>query len=755
MKYMHSFLLFFLFAFPAWVLWNDPAHYERTPASFASSSCRELIENLSDINVAGNARRVRAAFGLTDATIGNGKLLQFGFESEYGLSEIDKIVSIYGPHADLGISSDQWFAMPVAERSQWVRDNIRQLFPESRKAGKLVKLKNQSGFGFLPEALIQDDTGNLEFVIRPFNTYEEWFRAVKKINQKFGAGSMQATVSAPPESFFGQLEGMNKALSVNEKIGMFNFYSDYDILQKLNAGHLRYQDDQSLSVARNFEHPFLGPMTNTKQRQLHTMLRGNANGQRYDVESLSQISELESSFKYVGGTTYRPDIVGKDRVILEVRDAHKNFSLLNDRVLRSLFFMQHGTKGFDKLKDLKSFHFTDDFQKLPKEVRDELARLFPNKANPNYQYTAAEKKSLDVFRNFAYPMRDWSDHLSSLNAVAIADQVESAQAAYKSKLSDIVTRLKAQSISDDDAAREIQAALAEFSHSSGLAKAFENYEENVIFAGTNNRAFNEFVREATIEAGPLADSFPEKIWAGELKDRVDLLMQRYPDRIKKFDGIKFQFNNQPGGRRDVIAISLNGLDDEAKQALINDYLAAVSENTVSFPLSEQAGHLYTRVGNRSYDFLGSIDADPYPLPYSNRLESFVELESDEFMRLRTYVDNAKENTDDVVGDFTMGGAADGTNGTLTNNVPTTGGHNCTSWMCTAPIGDGGESLHQLTGAPVSHNVHTNPGWWSSWLSNYAQRDRVPFLVYLSNDSVDDVTQRFSDPNSFQWNFGEH
>ncbi len=755
MRQLQYLLLFFLFAFPAWVFWQDPGRHERAPANFASNSCRELIESISNINVAGRARVVRAAFGISDATVANGKHLQFGFESEYGLSEIDKIVNVYGPHPDLGISSEQWFAMPAAERAQWVRENVQQLFPQTRQPGKLIKLKNQSGFAFLPEALIQDDTGNIEFVIRPFDTYEEWFRSVRKLNQKFGTGSMQATVSAPPESFFGLLNGMDKTLSVNEKIGMFNFYSDYDILQKLNAGHLRYQNNPALKVANNFEHPFLGPMTNTKQRQLHTMLRSNANGQRYDQASLSAISDMDNSFKYIGGTTYRPDIVGRERVILEVRDAHKNFSILSDRVLRSLFFLEQGTKGFDKLKDLKSFHLADYFQKLPKDIRDELARLFPNKATPGVAYTEAEKRSLDVFRNFAYPMRDWSAHLDALNVPQLSPQVADAQALYKDKLSDIVARVRAGNIDDDHAAREIHAALAEFSHGSGLAKAFEDYEENVIFSSRTSSAFNDFVREATIEAGPMAHSFPEKIWSGPIKERADLLLQKYPNRIKKFERIKFNFNGQPGGRRDVYAISLGGLSEEKKADLINDYLAAVSENSISFPLSEQAGHLYTRFGNKSYDFLGGLDADAYPMPWSNRLETFVELEADEFMRLRTYMQNADDNVDEVIGDFTMSGATDGTNGLLTNNRAINGGHNCTSWICTAPIGDGGEALHELTGAPLANNLHTNPGWWSSWLSNYAHRDRIPFLFYLSNDPIDDVTHRFSNPDNFDWAFGEH
>src|SRR5690606_25591161 len=151
--------------------------------------------------------------------------------------------------------------------------------------------------------------------------------------------------------------------------------------------------------------------------------------------------------------------------------------------LRSLYFMQHGTTGMDRLKNLKSFDPFGDFEKFPADVQEELTRLFPNKANPNYQYDPELKKSLDVFRNFAYPMRDWSEHLEAFGKTEISEQVQRAQDAYKQKLSDIVGRVRAGSIDDNQAANEVQGALAEFSNSSGVAKAFEDYEDTVVFGG--------------------------------------------------------------------------------------------------------------------------------------------------------------------------------------------------------------------------------------------------------------------------------
>jgi len=784
LKYLNIFLVAFLFVFPTWVYWHEDGSVQRTPANFGSDSCRELIQRLSNVNLNSPARVMRPAFGFTDEAAAQGKHLQFGFESEYMLSELDGIVTVYGPKAEFGISEADWFNMPVAERSQWVRDHIKDLFPQSRTEGGLVRLKRDADMDFLPDSLIFDDTGNVEFVLDPFDTFEEWYHSIQKLNRTFGEGSQQATISTPPDSFFGRnIEGVDPSKVLDEKIGFFNYYSDYDILQKLSAAARRYEEDPTKRVTRNFEHPFLGPMTSKKQEILHSMLRGNAIGEKYEADRLQRIAGWENSFKYTGGTVYRPDILGERRVIMEVRDAHKNFPLLADRLLRSLYFMQHGTGGMDQLKGLKNFDPFADFEKFPIEVQEELTRLFPNKANPNYDYDPELKKALDVFRNFAYPMRDWSDHLEAFGKTEISDQVRQAQDAYKEKLRAIVGRLRAQEIDDSVASNEIQGALAEFSNSSGIAKAFADYEDEVVFGGNRGVAFNQFVREATIEAGALASSFPEKIWSGPLKERVTLLQQKFPQMMKKMEGVSFSYNNSSGGSRDIFVVSLKDLSQQQKEAFFKEYYEAVSENTVSFPLSSGAGHLYTRLGNKTYDFLSGLSARAYPLPSSKRLETFMELEPDEFMRLRLYVENGTENSQKTIGGFGYQGVERETVGMLNDNrpgsvnpnppnrfqqiinrvlnrgdgtyTPTGEAHNCTSWLCTAPIGDNGEAIHDLAGAPRSHRIHTNPGWWTSWLVNYGKRDRMPFAFYFTDEGLEEATSSIGQAGKLDWNFDTH
>jgi hypothetical protein len=121
-------------------------------ASFASPACRNLILRLSNISLDQSQGVVRPSFGLNSTNIAEKKHLQFGFESEYTLREIDQIVEVYGPDVRLGVSKEQWLEMPISERSQWVRDNITALFPTSRQEGNFVRLVQEPDMEFFARA---------------------------------------------------------------------------------------------------------------------------------------------------------------------------------------------------------------------------------------------------------------------------------------------------------------------------------------------------------------------------------------------------------------------------------------------------------------------------------------------------------------------------------------------------------------------------------------------------------------------------
>jgi hypothetical protein len=67
--------------------------------------------------------------------------------------------------------------------------------PENALDAGLVKIVNEPGYDFLPQTLVHDSTGNIEFVLDPTNTLELWEKQVKLLNERFGTGSMQGVVT--------------------------------------------------------------------------------------------------------------------------------------------------------------------------------------------------------------------------------------------------------------------------------------------------------------------------------------------------------------------------------------------------------------------------------------------------------------------------------------------------------------------------------------------------------------------------------
>ena len=103
----------------------------------------------------------------------------------------------------------------------------------------------------------------------------------------------------------------------------------------------------------------------------------------------------------------------------------------------------------------------------------------------------------------------------------------------------------------------------------------------------------------------------------------------------------------------------------------------------------------------------------------------------------------------------MGGATGLTRGQLDNNRPVSGAHNCTSWICTAPIGEGGSDIISMVRGERSYNIHTNPGWWQSFISVSAPRARVPFHVRWTDQSLEEISETVKPGERMPWDFNEH
>lgn len=146
------------------------------------------------------------------------------------------------------------------------------------------------------------------------------------------------------------------------------------------------------------------------------------------------------------------------------------------------------------------------------------------------------------------------------------------------------------------------------------------------------------------------------------------------------------------------------------------------------------------VGNRIFD-LSSESFRENSIDYLGRrlLQPIVALRPEEELRLRFYIDQIIRDRDGVLGKFDYYGPSEPIrDGVLRQNRSDTGGHNCASWICLAPIGAQRMPLSQLVGAHEGLEVFNNPGWWNYFLTGAASVDRIPLIVYWTPRPLDEV-----------------
>ncbi len=782
-------------------------------AAAEGDPCIRLYANLSQTGTIESANEVAARFtptkrfphGLEGQ---DGKHFMFGFESEFTLNEIDGIVNLYRP-TDAIMSKDQWLAMSVKERKDFVKNNLKTLFPSTRKEGNFVLFSENPEHAFLPKHMIMDDTGNMELVMSPVDTYEEWFKNVSVVNRDMGAGSMQATVSLPKESFFKTVSEKTKTetlpwyrklfqraksepIPVNPAettLGYTKFYAELDVLEKLVNGHQRYLADPNELVTKSFNHPYLGPFTAQREARLRAALEKEASGTPISEGSRKVWGKYDSSPKFFGGTTYRPDIASEaGRATMEIRDAHKNFDLLNQRLQRAIYHLSHDRAEFMPAAQRPAFNHTEEFEKFSAPTKKMLEDLFPNRAIPGEVYDEVNREAVNVFKNFAYPLRDWEPILKLVGASPeLRTKVIRAQNEYKLSINVIqheydyaLARLQSRSTGEELAqsiaelkrktAVNVQASLAKFANDSQIYPAMKSYETNLVYARSPGSGFENMVREMDANAGVFSQYFPDRVMIGSLEARAEFFKSLYPDRVKILKDQKLTGGSDRyairGGTKDIVVVSLFGLNQQEIAELNKNYIKVFSEGLVAFPLGENAGHLYTRAGNATFDFINRVKTNPFDLnkTSSDKLENLFLLNANEQKNLHQYFVNAEKDSRKVLGDFNYDGEKSSRiPGSTIDKNKSSRGHNCTSWVCTAPIGEDGKSIQQLVGAG-NIEVGSNPGWWGSWLgaSSRATDDsenfkaRSPMAVFFTKERLDlSIAQRTDSGNNFNWDFGAH
>ncbi|MEM7645282.1 MAG: hypothetical protein AAF203_00100 [Pseudomonadota bacterium] len=209
------------------------------------------------------------------------------------------------------------------------------------------------------------------------------------------------------------------------------------------------------------------------------------------------------------------------------------------------------------------------------------------------------------------------------------------------------------------------------------------------------------------------------------------------------------------GERDLLFVSLHGLTDDQKDKVLRSF-DKHRHNWISFPIKERSKHLMVRFRNNIYNFgywpipwFSQFRVWPSRLPQRATIETVTYLENQEKDRLKNYIENIRRHKRKTIGKFHNDGYQK-TNNTLVNNRTEKRGHNCTSWIATAPISEESKSFMEELGADRSFNIGTNPGWWSAWL--LSQSERSTFAIYWDTQPLEKMKKRIGEEGYFEWDF---
>jgi hypothetical protein len=212
--------------------------------------------------------------------------------------------------------------------------------------------------------------------------------------------------------------------------------------------------------------------------------------------------------------------------------------------------------------------------------------------------------------------------------------------------------------------------------------------------------------------------------------------------------------------RKLLVVSTHGLGPDELEELRKNYLDSFGRAHVSFPLKERAKHLLTRIDSRVFNFgrfvvnwLPQFRRKSYQVPRSRVLEVVLRLSGQEDARLQEYLGNILRSRSATIGKFRMEGHQY-TNGLLDDNVTLKGGHNCSSWIATAPLGEK-QALLELLGGDRALEIGTNPGWWTNWLAATASDERVPVILHWTHEPLGQALAKIQPGENFSWDFNRH
>lgn len=238
-------------------------------------------------------------------------------------------------------------------------------------------------------------------------------------------------------------------------------------------------------------------------------------------------------------------------------------------------------------------------------------------------------------------------------------------------------------------------------------------------------------------------------------EKLSSFLEKHPGHARLVEGVPFKKKPESSKNtslRPVLALSFHGLADQEKERLLADYRELMTGPFVSFYLWERTTHLFLQNDGKFYDF--GFWVIPFfgrelktkfyrfrdreiKLPNSRRLEPVVAVNAAEKANLAAYTANLfRLGYRKMLGPYFDPGSQASV-GKLDDNRGNPG-HNCTSWITTAPIGENNECFIELLGTTRGHQIGTNPGWWAHWMLYFATPERVPLVIYWSPEPMADI-----------------
>lgn len=505
-----------------------------------------------------------------------GELITFGFEAEFEIESSEALLQLYQPRPSLCPDWESWGA---TQRFAW----IRSLFPDPHSEEfdlPLHRNSQRTDLEFLPEELFVDSDGNIEIVSPPTSDLESLWNQLERLEDACGAPLLQVTVSVPRAPLLdrpGGLESLD---------GFLSFHQLLDTFERMATGHRLYLQEPDREVLLPFLHPWLGPPTRGKHAFLRTYLEANARGERLDEKWVRLVDRAFSSFKYINGTVYRPALTGTDRIALEIRDGHRNKPLLARRLKRNLCALIGGLESYAAFARTWPFDSEADYDRLPQSLQQLLQKVFPSRERReiDFMYSGYDRVALQVYRNFALPLKDYEDVELALQDGYKKGAIGRAREHYLKRLQQVSPPECSQSLAR--ARREIQGALAAFAIESQLHARLQTFSQR---AQENPPARAQGTRiHALLASMP---DLPDEAWKGAMTGRLQRLQGRWPGQVS--------LREEPGEELSQLVISLDGLDPGSCQQLLEDYLRAVSQQSLSLSISDR-GSLQLRYGTRLF-----------------------------------------------------------------------------------------------------------------------------------------------------------